>query len=95
MEDENKNNNNENKLNKGTIINIIGWVMLIIPIFFYSDIEYNGDNPALQFIFAALPYILIGVGFLLILISKGQKEKISDWKYIKFKNIDQFYISNE
>ncbi len=81
MEDENKNknnnnnNNNENKLNKGTIINIIGWVMLIIPIFFYSDIEYNGDNPALQFIFAVLPYILIGVGSLLILISKGQKEK--------------------
>ena len=77
MEDENKNsnNNNENKLNKGTIINIIGWAMLIIPIFFDSDIEYNGDNPALQFIFAALPYILIGVGSLLILIPKGQKGK--------------------
>lgn len=55
----------------------IGFVMILLPIFFNSYFEYEGNNPALQFIFAALPYILIGIGFLFVLIPETQK-KISD-----------------
>ena len=56
----------KNKLNKNTIINIIGWICLLVPIFFISSFDYQGDNNILQFTYAALPYVLIGIGAICI-----------------------------
>lgn len=35
---------------------VIGFALILFPIFFDSSLEYNGKMPILQFIFAALPF---------------------------------------
>lgn len=72
--------NSKNNLNKNTIINIIGWIILIVPIFFNSYFDYNGDNHFLQFFFAALPYILTGLGIIFIISTTEIKENNNDSK---------------
>ena len=59
---------------------VIGFALILFPIFFDSNFEYNGKMPILQFIFAALPFIFIVVGFLLIFVSEGQIRKTDENK---------------
>lgn len=54
-----------------------GWAMLIITFVFsvWSNYRYDGGSPVLQFIIAAVPWVMMGVGIACIVASSSQKKR--------------------
>jgi len=54
---------------------ILGWAILISSLVFSAWNHYGGSNPFLQFISAAAPWVMMGVGAACIMASVSRKKE--------------------